>query len=111
METQANLAHYIELQASQEHIRNEFMKAQLVEQRRQLMYVTEWLAPADYKQDHERFSEVRRDYPQTGQWLLKASKLKKWLTPSTNPEPWRLWLYGIPGAGWYLLVILSWILC
>ena len=99
METQANIAHYIELQESQKHVRDELAKTQQAEQRRQMVHIMEWLAPADYKKDHERYIKIRKEYPQTGQWLLKASQVKKWLIPSSDPEPWRIWLYGIPGAG------------
>ena len=105
VENQAQIEHYIESQESQKRLNDQLLKMQQQEQRKQMFSIKEWLSPADYKNDHERYVEVHREYSQTGQWLLRAAQVKKWLTLSNEPEPWQLWLYGIPGAGWSFSII------
>jgi hypothetical protein len=63
-------------------------------------YVTrQWLSAGNYEADQETYSNVRKGYPGTGQWLMEFDKFKAWFNPSSCITP-LLWLSGIPGAGW-----------
>ena len=98
LESEANLAHFEEAQIAREQAIDAQLKAEELEQRKLMINVDAWLAPAGCKSDHERYLEIQQDYPNTGNWLLKARQVKKWLDPLCSDVP-VVWLYGIPGAG------------
>ncbi|ROW00049.1 hypothetical protein VPNG_08321 [Cytospora leucostoma] len=60
--------------------------------------VLQWLAATTMSGLHEKFFNVRKSCPGSGDWVLKSEKLKDWKAPNT-PNNSILWLYGIPGAG------------
>jgi hypothetical protein len=57
------------------------------------------------KVDQERYAEIRRDYPETGKWLLRNESVNFWLAPDSSAVS-RIWLNGIPGAGKNTLALL-----
>lgn len=102
VESQAAVAHFEEAQEARQCAKDAALKAEEAEKRRVMIAVTEWLAPPDSKGDQQQYSKIRSEYPNTGRWLLKASKVKKWLD-NLNTEVPLLWLRGIPGAGAYYI--------
>ena len=60
--------------------------------------VRSWLSAEDMKLEHEDYTEVRRDFPGTGRWILEKRPVKRWLDLDDNHSS-LLWLTGIPGAG------------
>jgi len=98
VETQATLVHFEQAQEARECAKGAVLRAEEAEKRRMMITVTEWLAPPDTRSDQQRYSRIRDEYPNTGRWLLKARKVKKWLDHLSTGVP-LLWVYGIPGAG------------
>ena len=70
------------------------------DERRQKNYkeALEWISGADTNLDHESACTARREYPGSGRWILKHSKLQNW-KEADAPVSSILWLNGIPGAG------------
>ena len=105
LESEATLAHFKEAQIAREQAMDAQLKAEELEQRKLMVSVDAWLAPAGCKRDHERYLEIQHEYPNTGSWLLRARQVKKWLDPLCSDVP-VVWLYGIPGAGkWEFLLL------
>ena len=104
VETQATLSHFEEAQEARERARDAVLRAEEAEKRRMMITVTEWLTPPDTGSDQQRYSKIRSEYPNTGRWLLKARKVKKWLDKLSTGVP-LLWIYGKPGAGAYFISI------
>ena len=78
-----------------EHKFNEVRKA---EKERQMISVTKWLVLSEVHQDQERFTAVRRPYPESCGWVFKDATMNTWLGSSQ----WKhsgLWINGILGAG------------
>ena len=98
LESEANLAHFEEAQIAREQAMDAQLKAEKSQQRKLMIDVDAWLAPGGCKRDHERYLAIQHDYPNTGNWLLKALQVKKWLDPLCTDVP-VVWPYGIPGAG------------
>ncbi|KAG9233941.1 hypothetical protein BJ875DRAFT_377537 [Amylocarpus encephaloides] len=65
--------------------------------------VKNWLKPASFETDHESYSRIRAEYPNTGKWLLANENFKLWFDPYPAIPP-LLWLNGMPGAGNSLVV-------
>ncbi|KAH8652695.1 hypothetical protein BGZ60DRAFT_533558 [Tricladium varicosporioides] len=61
--------------------------------------VKNWLRPASFQSDQDRYSRVRDEYPNTGKWLLAHESFKSWFDPVYAAIPPLLWLNGKPGAG------------
>ncbi|KAM0210011.1 hypothetical protein ACHAQI_006123 [Fusarium lateritium] len=61
--------------------------------------VDSWLRATKPDNDQYRFSKIREDYPNTGQWLLDNQSFKEWFDPRYPTIPPLLWLNGLPGAG------------
>ena len=98
LESEANLAHFEEAQIAREQAIDAQLKAEESQQRKLMIDVDAWLAPAGCKRDHERYLVIQHEYPNTGNWLLRARQVRKWLDPLCSDVP-VVWLYGIPGAG------------
>jgi hypothetical protein len=60
--------------------------------------IGQWLSAGNYEADQETYSDIRNEYPGTGQWLMEFDKFKAWFNPYFCTVP-LLWLSGIPGAG------------
>ena len=56
------------------------------------------LQPARSASDHERALDVRKQYPNTGHWILQRPEMKEWMSPRQD-NSFLLWLNGIPGSG------------
>lgn len=80
------------------------------ERRRRMISVVEWLAPVDTNGDQDRYMEVRRQYPGTCDWIHTEPTIKAWQDSSLKKDA-GIWLYGIPGAGMWLLdlVLYRWV--
>ncbi|KAK3178522.1 hypothetical protein OEA41_000659 [Lepraria neglecta] len=58
--------------------------------------VQDWLKSPEYEDDQDRYSKIRINSRNSGQWLKGDAKLKSWTDPnSTCPI---LWIRGTPGA-------------
>ncbi|KAF8444436.1 hypothetical protein BDZ91DRAFT_853780 [Kalaharituber pfeilii] len=97
VEGQASLIEFEEAKLAPELAKRAFDRAEKEDSRRRKVEITNWLAAAD-RSDQEHFESLRKEYPETGSWILNDRHMKCWLDSSnfTNTE---LWLFGIPGAG------------
>lgn len=68
------------------------------QRREQYLATQNWLSAVNIKEIHEGFSSIRREYPTTGQWILKHDSIKLWLDPDSSTVT-SVWISGIPGAG------------
>jgi hypothetical protein len=66
--------------------------------RQQRDRVRSWLSTEEMEVDQDRHARLRRDYPGTGDWILRRNAVMVWLDPDANVNP-VLWVTGIPGAG------------
>lgn len=98
VETQASLAEFEAAQKARTETENNFSNIREVEKKRQLIAVTQWLAPANSNVDQEKFTGIRNLYPGTGHWLFDDDAFKTWYDPLSTAGL-VFWLYGIPGAG------------
>jgi hypothetical protein len=61
--------------------------------------VLQWFSAADStKDDQDKFTSTRREFPGSGDWILKKEKVRNWQDADT-PTSSILWLNGKPGAG------------
>ena len=66
---------------------------------RKYLEVLQWFSATDTtKSDQELYTRTRREYPGTGDWILKNEKVRNWQEDDT-PTSSILWLNGKPGAG------------
>jgi len=117
IESQASLLHFQQCQhdshatllliqqyqRSRSELFNKLQKQEEAESQRKYREVITWIAAADTTiQDHESFCATRREYPGSGEWILKHEKVQNW-KQADNPVSSILWLNGIPGAGMPIL--------
>lgn len=58
-----------------------------------------WLSDSiDEEEDHRRFCDVRKDFPNAGSWILEDPKIKDWMDNET-PKSSLVWINGNLGAG------------
>lgn len=69
------------------------------QQAQQLREIYLWLRPHNVENDQHSYSEIRGEFPGTGQWILNKQCLKEWMDPQFPTIPPLLWMSGIPGAG------------
>jgi len=96
-----NQATLLEIQAAQEFrvtVRNQFKVSEDDERKKRRLDVINWLAAVDSILDQEASSDIRREYPKTGKWILQETRIKAWLDPR-NSVVRTMWINGIPGAG------------
>jgi tetratricopeptide (TPR) repeat protein len=98
IESQANIIQFSETIRIQEVAKETLKLQQKEELFRQRDVVHQWLSPAKYEADQEQYSKVRRSYPGTGRWLLRANRFNSWFDRDLCSNQ-LLWLTGIPGAG------------
>ncbi|RYP90715.1 hypothetical protein DL770_003180 [Monosporascus sp. CRB-9-2] len=65
-----------------------------------------WLHATSCANEQKRYSDIRREFPGTGRWLLDNQSIKEWMDPIYPTIPPLLWLNGIPGAGKTILASL-----
>ncbi|RYP30902.1 hypothetical protein DL767_006034 [Monosporascus sp. MG133] len=65
-----------------------------------------WLHATSCANEQKRYSDIQRDFPGTGRWLLDNQSIKEWMDPIYPTIPPLLWLNGIPGAGKTILASL-----
>jgi len=98
MESQASLAEIESAQIARQQAEKRFNVDRENERRRQMLSAVKWLAPVDANSDQDRYTEVRRQYPGTCDWILTEQTMKAWKDSSFAKDA-GIWLYGIPGAG------------
>ena len=105
IKNQANLIHFERTQEAFEKAHEERSKAEEerwsrteAENRRRYLAVQEWLSPAPFEQDLEKYSSVRASCSGTGRWLLDNDRFKSWFHPDCCSTR-LLWISGKPGAG------------
>lgn len=60
--------------------------------------ILNWISPATMSDLHEQHCKKRQICPGSGTWVLRKEKLEGWKDAET-PTNSVLWMYGIPGAG------------
>ena len=57
------------------------------EKAKKLIAVKEWLAVGSIQEeDHAKFTEVRKTYKDTGEWLMKKDNIKDWIDADGKHE-------------------------
>lgn len=105
IERQANVHHMqettLEIQAAKVHrekAQAAFDSIRKAEQNSRYLTIINWLSAADILLDHESFIDKRREYPETGKWILDNPTFKAWHDSRNSLTP-MLWLHWMPGAG------------
>ncbi|KAF8454286.1 hypothetical protein BDZ91DRAFT_562030 [Kalaharituber pfeilii] len=98
IESQASLVEFKNAQQARELERRAFERDESENKRRRMVEITNWLAAADTRGDQETFEALRHEYPGTGSWVLRDTRIRRWLD-ATNMTDTELWLFGKPGAG------------
>lgn len=98
IESQANILQIQQSQAARAAADQDFQRVFLGQRREQYLATQNWLSAVNMKEIHEGFSNLRREYPSTGQWILKHESIKLWLDPDSSAVS-PVWINGIPGAG------------
>ncbi|KAF2116189.1 hypothetical protein BDV96DRAFT_645526 [Lophiotrema nucula] len=105
IESQAGLLQYSAILRMRDEAQASMQKAEVAENRRRREFVYQWLSAAKYDVDQESCEKIRRQYPGTGDWLLKKDRFHSWFDPDFCANQ-LLWLNGIPGAGKTILASL-----
>jgi hypothetical protein len=99
---QENSMHFSELLEQTQQVRlqteESFKKLDVAEVIRRRTYLFSWLSAHDKAPDLEHCRTLRKDYPTSGQWLLRNSRFRAWFDTSSVSGP-LLWVTGKPGAG------------
>ena len=106
LESQATLIQFSEILSAQEKSRTDLNKILESDNHRRRDVVYQWLCAAKTEVDQETYAGVRKEYPETGRWLLEVEDFTAWFDPDFCSNP-LLWLSGIPGAGKYFLNLLE----
>ncbi|KAI0898910.1 putative zinc finger protein [Annulohypoxylon nitens] len=61
--------------------------------------VYNWLKATNMETYQNDFSNIRKEYPGTGRWLLENLSFHEWFNPKFPTIPPLLWINGMPGAG------------
>lgn len=97
---QVTLAQIEDLQAERRLAADRFetMLGHEKDERRQK--VAQWLRAPDTESLHYKIFEARKDYPETGQWLLNNPSFgQEWFDWKFARAPPLLWINGMPGSG------------
>jgi hypothetical protein len=102
VESQANLIEFEQLFEELERARvtaeAEYQRRKDDEDRHRRVMVRNWLSAASVEADQEAGINARKNYPESGRWLLGNSRMQAWLNAEFCAVT-LLWLHGIPGAG------------
>jgi hypothetical protein len=98
LQTQAALAEFKKAREAREEAIERYRKQDEEETSRRMIYLKDWLFAPAVDADHNRFAEVRSQYPESGNWLLQRKEFREWHEPTLPSSP-MLWIHGIPGAG------------
>jgi hypothetical protein len=99
IESQTSLSQIEAFQGSRRIEYHRFETETKKEDRSRLHAVTNWLRATIVEVDQTDLSEIRKEYPGTGQWLLGNTTFKEWFDPLFPTIPPLLWLNGAPGTG------------
>ncbi|KAI9779019.1 MAG: hypothetical protein M1816_003779 [Peltula sp. TS41687] len=106
LENHANLIQfeqlYQELQIQRTAAEAEICRNKAGEEGQRRLSVWSWLSAARSESDQEKGVDTRKDYPDSGRWLLRSNLMQAWLNPEFCSTP-LLWVNGIPGAGNHLI--------
>lgn len=93
------LSHILQYQQDRAKAIADDQKREEDEARRKHREVLQWFSAAETTEsDQQRYSETRRQYSGTGDWILENEKVKNWREEDT-PISSILWMNGKPGAG------------
>ena len=98
IESQANLLHFQQYQLDRAKRLEDLHRSENERRQKNYKEALEWISGADTNLDHESACAARSEYPGSGRWILKHSKLQNW-KEANEPVSSILWLNGIPGAG------------
>ena len=98
VENQASLVEYEQSQEARLLAKAAFEDMAEKEKAKRRIALGGKLQPASSTSDHENALDIRREYPNTGQWILQRAQMKEWMNPEHDNGS-LLWLNGIPGAG------------
>ncbi|KAF1840937.1 uncharacterized protein K460DRAFT_410330 [Cucurbitaria berberidis CBS 394.84] len=96
IESQATIVQFEALQDLRTQSQRNYEEYNRSELDRKRLSVQQWLCPINAQTRHEDATKNR--YGDSGDWLLKDPRFKKWYDFDYCHEP-LLWLSGIPGAG------------
>jgi hypothetical protein len=96
--SQANLLHFQQYQLDRTKMLEGLRRSENERRQKNYKEALEWISGADTNLDHESACAARSEYPGSGRWILKHSKLQNW-KEAGEPVSSILWLNGIPGAG------------
>ena len=74
----ANIAKYEASKTARKLAEDTFDRQEQAEQRRQLKTILDWLESADQRNDQDRYTGIRTECKDSGQWLMKDLKVKSW---------------------------------
>lgn len=100
VENQASLLQFEEFRKAYEVAESHFQNIERTERLRQTQELLEWLGMTGNSSpitDHERFTDIWKDYSSSGQWLHNCDGYRKLCDP--NADVPAVWLHGIPGSG------------
>jgi hypothetical protein len=99
VESRANIEQYRAYREDVVEMQSKLDELVATEHSKKRKAVKEWLAVGSQpQQDHESYREIRKEFPSTGNWILKHEIVKDWIQ-ADHPSSPLLWLTGIPGAG------------
>jgi hypothetical protein len=76
----------------------QFLEGENARQDAKYKEVQEWIASADVECEHKNICDDRKNYRNSGDWILNQEKVKKWLSPDMLTHS-ILWINGRPGTG------------
>jgi hypothetical protein len=100
LESRANLIQIKEAEVARAFAKDKFDDIEDAQRKSRHLEVMNWLQAVETILDHEAAINVCREYPSSGRWLLRDSKIKTWMDPSKYLIS-SLWMNGMPGAGMY----------
>jgi hypothetical protein len=98
IESLASASHIQQYQMDRENNRTHFDRLQKTEMENKYIDVTKWIAAADSSVDYNFGLATRREYPQSGRWILDSVDYSNWKEADV-PRKSMIWMHGIPGAG------------
>ncbi|RDW85274.1 hypothetical protein BP6252_02864 [Coleophoma cylindrospora] len=105
IESQANILQIQQTQAARTMAQDAFEKIFLAQRNDQYLALQNWLGAVNMRDIQEGFSNIRREYPSTGQWICRNETIKLWMDSQSSAVP-AVWISGIPGAGKTILTSL-----
>ncbi|KAF2661287.1 hypothetical protein K491DRAFT_748233 [Lophiostoma macrostomum CBS 122681] len=92
IDSQVNVSQYSELNKTRELV-DKTVEVARIESSQRRATVRQWLSAANSQVDQDTYSNVRKEYPGTCEWLMKLDRFQAWFDPDFCSTP-LLWLSG-----------------